>query len=54
MKLFEDHAFLLLVTFVATLIVYLVLSITGKPVDERIVGTIAVGALGGLLARTHD
>lgn len=54
MKLLDDHAVLLLVAFVLTLIVYMVLSLTGKPVDERIIGTIAVGALGGLLARTHD
>ena len=49
MRLFEDHAFLIFLGMLAALLTYLVCVIVGKPVDERIIGTIAVGLAGGLL-----
>ena len=49
MRLFEDHAFLIFLGLLAALLTYVVCVLFGKPVDERIVGTIGVGLSGGLL-----
>jgi hypothetical protein len=49
MKLFDDHAFLIFLGLALVLVCYTVIVIIGKPVDERIIGTIAVGLSGGLL-----
>ena len=49
MKLFEDHAFLIFLALVVVLACYTAIVSIGKPVDDRIIGTIAVGLAGGLL-----
>jgi hypothetical protein len=49
MKLFEDHAFLIFLGLLAVVVCYMVIVIVGRPVDERIIGTIAVGLASGLL-----
>ena len=49
MRLFDDHAFLIFLGLIAALATYLVVVIVGKPVDERIIGTIAIGLATGLL-----
>ena len=49
MKLFEDHAFLIFLALVVVIVSYGVIVIVGKPIDDRIIGTIGVGLAGGLL-----
>jgi len=49
MKLFEDHAFLIFLGLVLVIVCYAVIVSIGKPVDDRIIGTIGVGLAGGLL-----
>ena len=49
MKLFEDHAFLIFLGLVLVIACYTAVVVVGKPVDDRIIGTIAVGLAGGLL-----
>lgn len=48
--LFEDHAFLLFLALLLVLLSYTVITIVGKPVDEKIIGVgfvVLVGALAG-------
>jgi hypothetical protein len=50
MKLFEDHAFLLFLALLLVLLSYTIITIVGKPVDEKIIGVgfvVLVGALAG-------
>jgi len=49
MKLFESHAFLIFLGLMIALTCYTVIVIVGKPVDDRVIGTIGVGLAGGLL-----
>ena len=49
MKLFEDHAFLIFLGLMVVIVCYTLIVIVGKPIDDRIIGTIAVGLAGGLL-----
>jgi hypothetical protein len=49
MKLFGDHAFLIFAALVVVLIVYAIIVLAGKPVDERIIGIIGLGLATGLL-----
>jgi hypothetical protein len=49
MKLFEDHAFLIFLGLALVIGCYTVIVIVGKPIDDRVIGTIAVGLSGGLL-----
>ncbi len=51
MKLFEDHAFLLFGALVLVIISYTVITIAGKPVDERIIGIGFVALVGALAGR---
>lgn len=51
MKLLEDHAFLLLIALLSILVAYVVVVLSGSPVDERIIGVgfvVTIGALAGL------
>lgn len=51
MKLFDDHAFLLFLALLTVLLSYTIITIVGKPVDEKIVGVgfvVLIGALAGL------
>jgi hypothetical protein len=50
MKLFEDHAFLLFAALLLVLASYTIITIVGRPVDEKIIGVgfvVLVGALAG-------
>ena len=49
MKLFQSHAFLIFLGLVGTLTVYAVIDLAGRPIDDRVIGTIGVGLAGGLL-----
>jgi len=49
MKLFQDHAFLIFLGLALVILCYTVIVVIGKPIDDRIVGTIGVGLAGGLL-----
>jgi hypothetical protein len=49
MKIFEDHAFLIFAALVVVLIVYAIIVLAGKPIDERIIGIIGLGLATGLL-----
>jgi len=49
MKLFQSHAFLIFLALCLVIIAYGVIVIVGKPIDDRIIGTIGVGLAGGLL-----
>lgn len=49
LSLFRDHAFLIFLGLLLVIVCYTIIVIVGKPVDDRIVGTIAVGLAGGLL-----
>jgi hypothetical protein len=49
MKIFEDHAFLIFAALDVVLIVYAIIVLAGKPVDERIIGIIGLGLATGLL-----
>jgi hypothetical protein len=51
MKLFEDHAFLLFLALVGVILSYTVITILGKPVDERIIGIGFVALIGALAGR---
>lgn len=50
-RLFENDAFLVFLALIAILTSYTVITIVGRPVDERIVGVgvvVTIGALAGL------
>jgi hypothetical protein len=50
MKLFEDHAFLLFAALLLVVVSYTIITIVGRPIDERIIGVgfvVLVGALAG-------
>jgi len=51
MKLFEDHAFLLFLALVLVVASYTIITIAGKPVDEKIVGIGFVALIGALAGR---
>jgi len=49
MKLFQDHAFLIFLGLAVVILCYTVIVVIGKPIDDRIIGTIGVGLACGLL-----
>jgi len=42
MKLFQDHAFLIFLGLAVVILCYTVIVVIGKPIDDRIIGTIGV------------
>jgi hypothetical protein len=50
-SLFDDHAFLLFIALVAVILSYTIITIAGKPVDERIIGIGFVALIGALAGR---
>lgn len=49
-QLFDDHAFLLFAALLVVVLSYTIITIAGRPIDERIVGigfVVLVGALAG-------
>ncbi len=50
-RLFDDHAFLLFLALSLVVICYTVITILGKPVDERIIGVGFVALIGALAGR---
>ncbi len=51
MKLFDDHAFLLFLALFLVLLSYVIITIAGKPVDEKIIGVGFVALVGALAGR---
>lgn len=54
MRLFDDHAFLLFLALLAVLGCYTIITITGKPIDEKIVGVGFVALVGALAGRADS
>ncbi len=52
MKLFDDHAFLLFIALFLVLLSYTVITIVGRPVDEKIIGVGFVALVGALAGRS--
>ncbi len=50
-RLFDDHAFLLFLALVLVVLSYTVITVLGKPVDERIIGVGFVALVGALAGR---
>ena len=50
-QLFNDHAFLLFLALLLVLLSYTVITIVGKPVDEKIIGVGFVALVGALAGR---
>lgn len=51
MRIFEDHAFLLFLALVLVVASYTIITIAGKPVDEKIIGIGFVALVGALAGR---
>jgi len=50
-QLFDDHAFLLFLALLLVITSYTIITIAGKPVDEKIVGIGFVALVGALAGR---
>ncbi len=50
-RLFDDHAFLLFLALALVVVSYTIITILGKPVDERIIGVGFVALVGALAGR---
>ncbi len=50
-RLFDDHAFLLFIALALVVVSYTIITVLGKPVDERIIGVGFVALIGALAGR---
>ncbi len=50
-RLFDDHAFLLFLALFLVLLSYTIITIVGRPVDEKIIGVGFVALVGALAGR---
>jgi len=50
-QLFDDHAFLLFLALLLVITSYTIITIAGKPIDEKIVGIGFVALVGALAGR---